>query len=237
MPKLNMDKVKLFCLPFAGGSSYSYARFPMHLSGNITLTPCELPGRGARMQEPPLVSMEAIVEDAAGQIMPHLEQGEHYGFYGHSMGALTAWLVTEKLVKEGFHPPRHLYLSSRRAPVIPCKLENVHLLEKNRFLKRVIGFGGIPQEVLGETELIDLFLPILRADFQAIETHRYTRNGAQDIPVTVMIGTRDSVTREEAEAWQGLTAGNFCLLTFEGGHFFINDHVEDICRIISKGLA
>ena len=44
--------MRLFCLPYSGGSAMFYARWRRLLPAWIDVRPVEWPGRGARMDEP-----------------------------------------------------------------------------------------------------------------------------------------------------------------------------------------
>ncbi len=79
-----MDKLNLFCLPFAGGSSYSYKGFQdLQVQSNLIVKPIELPGRGRRMSESLLFSVEAMTDDVWKSISSKIH--EPYAIYGHSM--------------------------------------------------------------------------------------------------------------------------------------------------------
>ncbi len=47
-----MKKLKLFCFPYAGGSSIVYEKWRKLLSPSIELIPIEYPGRGRKFARP-----------------------------------------------------------------------------------------------------------------------------------------------------------------------------------------
>ncbi|MCE5264829.1 MAG: thioesterase, partial [Deltaproteobacteria bacterium] len=57
----------LFCIPFAGGSAYSYRDLQRHAAG-VRFVTLELPGRGRRFSAPLLTSLPEMVDDLFGQI-------------------------------------------------------------------------------------------------------------------------------------------------------------------------
>ncbi len=56
-----MTAVQLFCLPCSGASAMVYARWKRRLPEGVKLKPLDLPGRGARMDEPALTEMATLV--------------------------------------------------------------------------------------------------------------------------------------------------------------------------------
>ncbi|MGZ7274526.1 thioesterase II family protein, partial [Streptococcus pyogenes] len=76
--------------------------------------------------------------------------------------------------------------------------------------------------VLQNDELMDLFLPPLRADLAIYETHSPEPGEPLSIPMTAMGGARDhTLVREDIEAWREHTRGAFTSRMFEGGHFYL----------------
>ena len=96
--------------------------------------------------------------------------------------------------------------------------------------------GGISEEVLKESEIMDFFLPIIRADFQAVETYEYIQRENFDIPINIAIGTEEKVTPEDAKSWQIETSRPIELMQFHGNHFFIFDHTESIMKLITEKI-
>jgi surfactin synthase thioesterase subunit len=239
-------QVNLICLPFAGGSAYSYADLEKLTASFVKVLPIELPGRGRRFAEPLLTDLHEMARDALEQAREAIT-ARPYALFGHSLGAKLAYVLTRRIIREGFPAPAHLFLSGCAAPSVPPKSRHRHLLPREAFLEMINELGGTPREVLREEGLMDLFEPILRADFQANDT--YSRQDATGTdtggcrtrgpltqPLTVMIGTKDSVSYEEALKWRDETSGKTKLLALPGRHFFIFDHWKTIGRIISETL-
>lgn len=229
----NQLETTVFCLPFAGGGSHSYREFQRHAGSGIRIVALDLPGRGRRFSEPLLTSLEAVVDDAFEQIRDRLTG--NYAIYGHSMGACIACMLVRHIIREQYPPPVHLFVSGREAPSVPKKGErNRHLLPRSEFLARVREFEGATEEVMGNQELMDLFEPVLRADFQVLDTHVYEKELPFGIPITAMRGDKEHVTRAEALRWQEETTQEMALLEFPGGHFFIFDNAREIVDVFTR---
>ncbi len=225
--------MRLFCFPFAGGSKYSFVSFQEHCPEGLELFPVDYPGRGSRFQEPLLKSVEALVEDVFDQIKNHLDVP--FAFYGHSMGTVVATLLYWKLKKEQLPLPNHLYLSGRGGPNTENTDRDWHKLPQDAFYNKLKELGGSPKEVLEDSRLMEIIEPIVRADFQAIETFTYSKVEKSPIPVTVMIGKEEETDRADALEWQAISDLPIEILEFEGGHFFIFEHAKGILdRVVSK---
>lgn len=223
----------LFCLPFAGGSSYSYRDLQCHADG-VHFVALELPGRGRRFSEPLLTSLPDMEEELFGQIRDRLDGA--YALYGHSLGACLGYLLVKRIIRERCPPPRRLFVSGREAPSLPRKEKGRHLLPRAQFIEVLKRFEGTVPEVLANQEMMDLFEPVLRADLQALDAYAYEKTEPFAVPITVMRGTEENVSRDDALRWQDETTRKIDFLEFSGGHFFIFSHAREIGRILYRGV-
>lgn len=231
----------LFTFPYAGGHSLAYRFMEPYFGPEIQVIHLEPPGRGKRAKESLLHSMEAIVDDVYSQIESRIKE-EEYVFFGHSMGALVAYLVFQKAQHEGTRLPHHLFLSGKEAPSV--KHASINTVDpkynqpKEEFWEYIDSLGALPPEIKQHKDLIDYVEPIVRADIQALETYLYVppEDPAQ-LPITVFYGLDDSETTvDKLMPWKLETNGPFTMIPFEGEHFFIVDHVELITKIILKSV-
>jgi surfactin synthase thioesterase subunit len=226
--------MNLFCIPFAGGSSYSYRGLSLELHSSIEITTLELPGRGRRFPERPLTDAHALVDDLYRQVTAKLH--EPYAFYGHSLGSLLAFLLTRRIMSEGQRKPSYLFLSGCEAPsTIPRKKR--HLLPQHEFRQVVREFGGCSPDVLNNEELMAIFEPILRADFKAYETYIHESLMRLDMPIVVMIGDEEDLAMEDVRKWQAETSSTLSIHRFPGDHFFIYGHWKRIGSLISAAIS
>src|SRR4051812_16907998 len=93
-----------------------------------------------------------------------------FAIFGHSMGAVLGYEVARRLLAETGHEPYRLFVSGHRAPHLPLLRPPLHRLPDNAFITGVKALNGTPPEVFEHEELLDLILPILRADFELVET-------------------------------------------------------------------
>lgn len=227
------SRVRLFCFPFSGGSAISYRELGAAI-GTIDVTTLELPGRGRRFSEPPLYTVEGMVDDLLEQIGPVLR--DPYALFGHSMGAILAYLVAKRLIARGLPQPLALFASGCRAPAAICS-EGWHLLPRPAFRAVLADLGGCPPAILVDPELMALYEPVLRADFRAIADYRYASTLPFEFPITVLLGDGDNVSDDEAGQWQRETTHPLVLRKFVGNHFFIFRHWPNIRQLISNAVA
>ncbi len=224
----------LFCLPFAGGSSYSYREFKRYTDEFVSIAAIDLPGRGRRFPEPLLTSLHDMADDVFDQIRGRLNGA--YAIYGHSLGACIGYLLVKRIIRERCPPPLHLFVSGREGPSVQGKEKDRHLLPQADFIEILKRFEGTTREVLENQEMMELFEPVLRADFQALDTYTYEKSEPFDVPITVMRGSDESLMRADALRWQDETTRKISLLEFSGGHFFIFRHAAQIGRVFSRGV-
>ncbi|GAA6624139.1 hypothetical protein NUACC26_099640 [Scytonema sp. NUACC26] len=94
-------------------------------------------------------------------------------------------------------------------------------LLRNKYKLRQL--NGTPKAVLENAELMEILLPIVRADFTVLETYVYSYEPPLDFPIATFGGLEDTQANyEELEAWREQTNSAFSLDMLPGDHFFIN---------------
>lgn len=228
-------RVRLFCFPYAGGGASVFRAWQGHAPPEIQLCPVHLPGRGNRFTEPPRTRVEALVEQLAGEMTPYLDVP--FAFFGHSMGALVGFELARHLRDLGQPLPEHLLVSGRRAPQYPRDKRPLHDLPEAEFQEELRGLNGTPDEILQHPELMELFAPILRADFELCETYDFREGEPLDCPVSAFGGLEDpDVSRDHLGGWRDHTRGPFRLRMFPGGHFFLHGARQPLVHAVSEDL-
>lgn len=230
-----MKSTKLFMLPYAGGSASVYLNWKKLMPPEVQIYPLELPGRGRRYKESLINSVQSMVPDLI-KSMEAYEISVPYAIFGHSMGSLLALEVTHELVKQGYPLPVSLFLSGRDSP--DSKEKRVyHNLPEQELLQEVIKMGGTPPELCENSELIELFLPIIRNDFKLVEIYHCQRDTPLDCPFFILNGKQDSfIDLLEIEGWSRFTSKPYTVKWFEGEHFYLHDHTKELCQYIWQQL-
>lgn len=229
-----MKKINLFCLPYAGGSRSAYYQYAKISPANLNIIPIELPGRGARFNEPPLTDIHLMVSDVFKQISRQLDQP--YAIYGHSMGAILGYLLARKIDAERVNPPLHLFFTGSGGPSMLKKERKLFELERPALTKALKEMGGMPDEILNNDNHLDIFLPILRADFRAMESFEYVQCKKLNIPVSVITGSQENISWEKLESWKNETAATVDFRKLPGNHFFIFEYGSTVIELIVNAL-
>jgi medium-chain acyl-[acyl-carrier-protein] hydrolase len=227
-------RLTLFLFPYAGATAQAYRELCLGLPADIDCRALQLPGRADRRAEPLFTRMEPLVE-ALEQILP-LEPP--FAFFGHSLGALTAYALALRLRSRGKPGPEKLLLSGRRAPHLLPE-DHIHDLSERDFIRAItLRYNGIPEVLLREPELLAMFLPPLRADLTIYETWAPPEAEPLDVPFALFGGLSDpNGTREGLEAWRSYTRGAFSVHVLPGEHFFLNTARAQLLPLLRDELA
>jgi medium-chain acyl-[acyl-carrier-protein] hydrolase len=229
-------RLALFCFPYAGGTAANFRPWYDALRGSIQLAGVQLPGRRERLSEPPFRHLPDLIQAVGPALLPFFNTP--FAFFGHSMGALIAFELAYWLRRTENPMPIHLFVSGRRAPHLPNSEARIYDLPEPEFIEQLRQLNGTPEEVLNHPELMQLMIPLLRADFSVCETYQYQRDAPLNCPITVFSGLEDpGVPRDRLEAWRVHTTSTFSFHLFPGGHFFIHTAQRDILRLITENLA
>ena len=232
------NKIKLFTIPYAGGSVSIYNKWKEFLHDDIIMCPVELSGHGTRIKEDLYNSIEEAVDDIYNLIRKSLDD-TNYALYGHSFGSLLAFEVAHRLVDNGIHEPSHIFFSGMNPPSVNVKPKNLYKLSDEEFLMEIFSLGGTPKELFEHKRLIKLFLPILKSDYSLFERYMFkTGRKKFDCDITVFSGEEDTIIDyEQIKKWDECTAGTCLYSILHGGHFFIDENYKYIVNMINNTLV
>ena len=227
--------LRLFCFPFAGGSAVAFRDWSNALPADIEVCGVQLPGRESRFKEEPYTRIDDLVRDVAGALSRRTEVP--FAFFGHSMGALVAFVLARELRRRHQTGPELLMVSGRRAPQRPDPDPPIHALPEHEFLDEIRQLNGTPEAVFQNEELLQLLIPVLRADFAVCETYEYQEEEPLTCPIAAFGGIHDpDVSREDIAAWSHQTRGLFNLQMFPGDHFYLLDRSTTLLQQVTAQL-
>lgn len=232
-PKPNAQaQARLFCFPYAGGGASLYRAWPGYLPADIEVCAVQLPGREQRFLDPPYTQMGPLLHAMVDALMPWLDRP--YAIFGHSMGALIGFELAHVCHERHLRMPEILFASGCRAPHLPARRPKIHHLPDKRFIEEVSALNGVPQAILTQTELLQLILPWLRADFTLVETYRPAAKEPLSCAITAFGGLQDAiVSQDEIAAWSHCTRGNFTRRMVPGDHFFLTSSQDMLTRALA----
>lgn len=229
-------RMRLFCLPYAGGGASAYRPWANGLQADVQLCPVQLPGRENRLGERLFTSVGDLVPPLVDALRPFLDRP--FAIFGHSMGGLLAFEAARRMRRLGLPAPRQLFVSSHRAPHLRDRATQMHLLGPAEFREALRNLHGTPEEVLSNEELMQIAEPILRADFQLCETYAYTPDAPLDMPISVFGGTDDAdVPEEDLRPWEQHTNAGAALQMFPGHHLYLRNCRDALVATINSTLG
>ncbi|HZN59868.1 MAG TPA: alpha/beta fold hydrolase [Planctomycetota bacterium] len=212
-------RLRLFCFPYAGGGAFAFRRWAERVPRGVELCGVQLPAREGRFNEPAYTRLTDLVRDLAEVVGPATDIP--FAFFGHSMGALVAFALARELRRAHGRGPELLMVSGHRAPQRPDPHPPIHALPAPEFLQELRELNGTPEAIFRDEELLQLLVPILRADFEVCETFEYEHERPLECPIVAFGGEVDpDVPREDLEAWSEQTTASFSLRMFPGDHFY-----------------
>jgi medium-chain acyl-[acyl-carrier-protein] hydrolase len=232
-----VNKIKLFCFPYAGGSANVYVRWKKYLHPEIELQPVELAGRGKRIHSPLYRDVNEATEDVYDRIKKDIAHSS-YALFGHSLGGTIAYELAQKIAHTNYRQPLHVFISGHGAPHIERPDEKkYHLMRDDQFKKELLELGGTPPEFFESPELMAFFLPVLKNDFRIAETQVCKKEiRPLDTDITIFLGKEDDMVAEESDGWKHHTKGICSIHYFEGGHFFLHNESQRLAERISATL-
>jgi medium-chain acyl-[acyl-carrier-protein] hydrolase len=228
-------RLRLFCFPFAGGSASVLQRWA-GLGPSVEVLAVQYPGRETRFNEPPCRRIPTLVESLGPVVRELLDRP--FAFFGYSLGTLVCLELAHWLQGVGAPAPLELMLAAGSPPHRE-RAKRIYTLPDADFIAELRDYGGTPPQVLAHRELMELFLPVLRADFEMADEYRRPPEPRLAMPITVWGGAEDTrpLPRLLAE-WRDFTSGDFGLQILPGGHFFLFAHdklregVEQRCHAL-----
>jgi len=219
-------RLRLVLLPHGGGSAAAFAGWSAAAPPGLEVRPVQYPGRGERLDEPPLRSVPALAAGVAGALAA---DDRPLLLLGHSLGGLVALEAARLLVAAGAPPVAHLVVSGCAAPELPRTVPRPGLPDA-ALVDWLRELGGTDPTLLADPALLELLLPALRADLEM--TARYRPGPARPLPcpVTALSGAGDRP--EQAAGWRRYTDRGFTQHVLPGDHFFLYRSRERVLDLL-----
>lgn len=227
---------RLFLFPYAGGGPAVFRKWSAKPLNHTEAWIAHYPGRGSRHSESPVKQITTLAERLSQAIQPLLDKP--FALFGHSLGGLVAFELARYLRKGNLPQPTVLFVSACGAPHLPDPHPPIHTLPGSEFTEALKELNGIPSELFHQSNVMELLVPILRADLEAIESYLYTPNEPPLNCTIIAFGGLDDprVSRERLEGWISHTDSSFKSQYFPGDHFFINTARESIMASITAEI-
>jgi medium-chain acyl-[acyl-carrier-protein] hydrolase len=229
-------RVRLFCLPHAGGAASVFQPWAELLPPWIDLCAVQLPGRQQRAREPMPTRMALLVKDLAEGLADELDLP--FALLGSCTGSLVAYELLARLREHGGAAASHLFVTSCRAPHLPDRDLPIHGLADAELIRELDRLGGTPPILLEHPDMIRVLGPTLRRDFELAETYRHRPREPIGCPLTVFGGADDRViSDDELAGWHEHASDAFRRITLPGGHYLVQDATAALCAAVAAALG
>ncbi|WP_420592091.1 thioesterase II family protein [Bacterioplanoides sp.] len=229
--------INLFCFPFAGGASNIYRTWEGNLPKDVRVVALDLPGRGRYFGKPLLSTMDEVVNHFICEVKSQSGDGINV-FFGHSMGAIVAYEVAKKLQSTDDFYIDSMIVSGHHSPFVVRNNKGFHKMTDKALIAELRRLGGTPEAVLKDRDLLELFLPNIRADFKVLENYLCDEKVTLDIPLFVCRGEQDpEMSKDQMKGWEDVTSANVSYREFSGDHFYLTKQDEQLFDWIYKCLS
>ncbi len=230
-----MARLKLVCLPFAGGGAAGFRAFAQALPPAIEPYLLQAPGREDRLGEPPCTDWSVFIASCEAAVAS-LPPGP-IALYGHSLGALAAFDLASQtkrtlpgMIVGAMAPPQFEDLRLDRQ--LDLTLPDARFVDRLGQL-----LGGLP-ETLNDPGVREVALPILRSDLKLMADFRAHQRRKLTCPILALSGKTDPLAPTATMAgWATQTDASFSTQQLTGGHFFVTDKPVETANRISQWLG
>ncbi len=228
--------VRVVLFPYAGAGASIYRSWSKFFDAQHECFAIQPPGRETRFAEDLLINVSDYAKHAS-QAIQHLPADRPLILFGHSLGALAAYETAVALLQAG-RSIASLVVSGRQDPDSPSKREPISHLDDKEFVRQMATYNGTPAQVLENAELLELLLPMIKADFSMSEKYAGRAGATLDCPVLALGSTQDDwLDPESVDRWRAVTSGEFQTKWFEGDHFYLNQHTQKLVEFLTKHFS
>jgi surfactin synthase thioesterase subunit len=232
-PSAEAGRVRpMLVFPHAGGAAMAYRGLGTALAeAGVEAFVMQYPQRGDRLGHPAPATVEELSEDLfAGGDWAQLGP---LRLYGHCMGAVVAFEFARVAERNGVEVSQ-LWVSSSDAPSAAGTAPALPMAE-SEILAELIDLGGTDPRLLDDEDFVELLLMAVRADYSAFNRYSCEPDARIAADIHTLGGERDHrVSPDMLRRWEAHTSAAFTSSMFDGGHFFVDDHLVDVAELINE---
>ncbi|MDZ4267629.1 MAG: thioesterase domain-containing protein [Mycobacterium sp.] len=217
--------------PHAGGAAAAYRGFALALAARgVDTYIVQYPQRGERLADPAPETIGGLAAEILGAA--DWARLGPLRLFGHCMGALVGFEFTRLAEHHGI-TVRELWASASQAPCTVAGSRPAPTTDRE-MLADIVELGGTDASLLDDEDFLDLLLPAVRADYRAF--NRYSCDRTVRISADIhTVGGRDDhrVELDLLRQWESHTGAAFTFTLFDGGHFYVDDHLDEVAELVS----
>ncbi|MCP9276686.1 thioesterase II family protein [Mycolicibacterium arenosum] len=230
-PSGRADARATLVFPHAGGAALAYRSLGMALArAGSNAYVMQYPQRGDRLAHPAPATVGALAEDlfAAGDwagLGP-------LNLFGHCMGAVVAFEFA-RVAERRSVPINALFCSASEAPSTVADAPDLPMA-RDEILAEMVDLGGTDARLLDDDDFVELLLLAVRADYAAFNRYACDDEVGIAADIHTLGGDRDHrVSEATLRRWESHTRGAFTNSMFDGGHFYVNDHADEVAELVN----
>ncbi|KUL39351.1 hypothetical protein ADL22_15900 [Streptomyces sp. NRRL F-4489] len=228
----------LVLLHHSGGSAQIFHPLIDALPASLAPVAWELPGRGRRWREPVVTTVEEAVDDL---VRHTAELPGDFAVLGHSLGAYLGLALAARLdERPGGVRCTTLFASANAAPRtahLPYPRSPLLASDEEIFQVARRAGGGVDPRLQAHPLLGPWTADLLRADFALTDTFlRRHRAAVTRADIVTVCGTDDIFAPHQLSGWRASTTGRHELLTYPGGHFYLEQHGQRLAAAIAARI-
>ena len=228
--------MQLFILPYAGGSIVAFKRLTDLIDDYIDVVTVEYAGRGTRAKDSLASSIWELLDDAIVYCHERRNPNIPFSVMGYSMGSVLAYEMVVRKALEG--KLEHLFISAEVSPKErSLELHKFENPTEERIIERARILGGIDERMLNNKRFADIYIKPMLSDYRLFFEYRFfDHNDVINVDTTFFYCEKDTAL-EDVQKWNELIDGQFDFHELGENHFFINQHYEEMARVINDTLC
>lgn len=222
---------QLICFPFVGGHWAVFKEMAELLKTDMEILAINPPGRMGDKS-----NLLDNVNDMSDLYLDALKDKfkENTIFLGYSLGSIVSYDLLKKMQNTTTKIVNKLHIVSASLPPHLIHISRkITQLPDQEFIGWLNMLGGIPKMLMDDKELLDLFTPVLKADYRAFEGYS-SEIEKLNIDAHSIAGKDDFFSSpEKLEEWNHYY--NKCEnKVVDGGHMFMRDNTREYANVIDE---
>ncbi|MER5206213.1 alpha/beta fold hydrolase [Streptomyces sp. NPDC002825] len=227
--------VPLLCLPPAGGGPSFFASWA-GADPALDVVALPLPGKEALFIDEPAETVADLVEAVLPSVHEAVEGKDRVALFGHCFGAVVAYALAERLATTRPGLGLVLFASGSAAPGV-LLWEQATGLPDDAFVEAVERNAGLRNPALGDPDLRELLLPVLRADVAAQESYAPVDKPSGTYRIVTVRGEQDElVGAADSARWAEFAGEPPRAFELPGGHMYLLEQRDPLLEIVRHEL-
>lgn len=216
--------------PHAGAAAASYRILAAAMAVGADTYIVQYPQRADRLTETAHQSVHdlalSLFEAAPWRSVTPLR------LFGHSLGAVVAFEFARIAEARGVAVHK-LWVSAGPPPCVVADIPELPTSDDG-VLADIADLGGTDPELLADEEFSELLTIAVRADYRAFNRYDPSPDICVGADIAVLGGRADHrIETNVLRLWERHTLGSFELSLYDGGHFYVYDHVDAIAAQVN----